>query len=407
MKPTHTSERHPILDVLRGFALSGILLINIVAFNFPGSPPGYLYDGGLKEKLGYGLLICLIESKFFCLFSLLFGMGFYLQLDRSQRREGDFVWLFIRRNVVLMLFGILHILFIWEGDILLIYSIVGFILLKFRKAEGHLLIKWIKALITIPTLIYVLIICSLEIIRYVEPIGFKIAKFEMEFPVFFEEAKLETLQAIQNNSYGSSMSYRINAYLSVIFLLITRIPVVLMMFLMGFYLGQKEILFHLKSNQMFIIQTAQKMVLIGLLLSLGICVIYFEAQPITALLILFLNQSIAGPLLSVGYLMSLSWIYIKYPHWIVFKLWETYGRTALSVYIIQSLVCSILFNHYGFGWVGHLNILACLMLALLINLILMVCSYYWLRKFRFGLLEWIWRMLTYQNIFPLKSSRNH
>ena len=143
LKPILSSERAEWLDAMRGFALLGILLINLTAFSGyafidPTSKAALPWNGadGVLEYLTHAL----IEAKFYSLFSFLFGLGFALQLQRAEQRDADFRSVFRRRMAWLLVFGLLHAVLVWFGDILNFYALMGFALLWFRKVSTRVLL---------------------------------------------------------------------------------------------------------------------------------------------------------------------------------------------------------------------------------------------------------------------------
>ncbi len=154
--PVQQQERAQILDVLRGIAILGIFLNNI--FGFTGY--GFLTPEVKHAFSTYGadsiisfLQHTFIEGKFYSLFSLLFGIGFSIIFMRNEQKGVNALKIFHRRLFVLLLFGALHIFLLWEGDILLLYAFIGFILPLFRKCSDRALLIWAAALILSPIII--------------------------------------------------------------------------------------------------------------------------------------------------------------------------------------------------------------------------------------------------------------
>ena len=133
LTPTGEAERLPILDVLRGFALFGILLVNMEDFSVPNVPGLATTWSSNSDHIVSWLLRFAAEGKFRAIFSFLFGLGFALQLQRAESRNSGFTATYVRRAVVLLVIGIAHYVFFWEADILMTYSLVGLILLPFAR----------------------------------------------------------------------------------------------------------------------------------------------------------------------------------------------------------------------------------------------------------------------------------
>jgi uncharacterized protein len=150
--PVAACERIDVMDILRGFALLGILLVNMGIFSFPflatltGTPRG---NSPLDAAAEF-IIQWLATGKFYPLFSFLFGAGMTLQMARMEERGGKVGRFMARRLLILMGFGLLHALLIWNGDILFIYGLTGLALVLFRKLEPKLLLIWAGVLFAIP-----------------------------------------------------------------------------------------------------------------------------------------------------------------------------------------------------------------------------------------------------------------
>lgn len=187
--PVLQNERADILDVLRGFALFGVLFDNIIGFSGWG-----MMGEKAQESLTtwpadsiLGLLeLTFIKGKFYSLFSLLFGIGFSIILVRNEQKGVNPLKIFYRRLIILLLFGVVHSYFLWEGDILLLYALLGLLLPLFRKCSDRALMIWAAALIASPVLI--------DIIKVV---------FNFKAGAFLEEiaSKVDTRNGITDNNY--------------------------------------------------------------------------------------------------------------------------------------------------------------------------------------------------------------
>lgn len=155
LQPISSAERLQAIDVLRGFALFGILAANMRGFNSPAQVyfnPDLMWTG-TADRAVQGLIDLLISGKFITLFSFLFGLGFAVQLERAESRGADFVGFYCRRLLVLLLIGLAHGFLLWWGDILVPYAVVGFLLLLFRRRLQKTVLTWAMIGLGLPALI--------------------------------------------------------------------------------------------------------------------------------------------------------------------------------------------------------------------------------------------------------------
>ena len=150
--PIDSTERSALLDSLRGWALFGILAANMVAFigfSFLDDAARAATIGSAFDDLAELLIEWLIVGKFYSIFSLLFGIGFAIQLGRLERR-GEGVPRYLRRLAVLFVIGMAHLMLFWIGDIVALYALMGAVLLLFRRQPDRTLISWAVVLWLVP-----------------------------------------------------------------------------------------------------------------------------------------------------------------------------------------------------------------------------------------------------------------
>ena len=178
--PVSLSERADILDVLRGFALLGVLLDNITGFTGWG-----FFTQPQREALATwpadGILalgeLAFVKGKFYSLFSLLFGVGFSIILIHNEQKGANPLKIFYKRLTILLLIGAAHLYFFWEGDILLLYSLLGLLLPLFRKCSDRTLLIWAAALILSPIFIdLVKVLLNVKTGSFLEAIAIAIDK---------------------------------------------------------------------------------------------------------------------------------------------------------------------------------------------------------------------------------------
>src|SRR5512133_1213806 len=147
LAPTISTERIQTVDILRGFALFGVLMVNMLTFAWPAQIIATQTEWYcLLDQLDYLFIILFADSKFFPIFSFLFGYGLFMMMERVEARGGRFVPLYLRRMAALLIFGLVHMLCFWWGDILSPYAILGALLLLFRKAKPRTILIWAIAI---------------------------------------------------------------------------------------------------------------------------------------------------------------------------------------------------------------------------------------------------------------------
>jgi uncharacterized protein len=158
VQPTETGQRIPLLDILRGTAIFGILAVNMPLMNAPVTTmlASIRLWEGLPDRVMEVFIKLFFEGKFYTLFSLLFGYGFWLFLNKPSPEGRSIVPLYRRRVFILLLIGILHMVLLWAGDILIFYALFGFLLILFRKSSDRKIFRWAIAFILIPIILTVL-----------------------------------------------------------------------------------------------------------------------------------------------------------------------------------------------------------------------------------------------------------
>ena len=398
LNPITKQERIESVDILRGFALCGILFINITAF----ADPDQLFTLGstlpLADTIVYTLLVLLVESKFFTLFSCLFGLGFAIQISRAQTRGEPFIGRFLRRLLVLALFGIAHIALLWEGDILLLYALVGLLLLLFHNASAEKLLRWIIGLLAVPLALWTLLFIAVVVARQIPATADVLDSADTTFITLLAE------EATSDSTYLASISSRLTDYAVSFGLYLTRLPTVLAMYLLGFYVGKRNILRDVAAHRSLLRRVRNWGLSIGLLISGFVAFAVNAFPPITAIVALFFNQALSGPLQAMGYAAALV-LWLERPNAQQrLRPLAVYGRMALTNYLGQSLIAFLIFTRLRLA--NRLTLDWVMLIAVAIIVGQIVFSVWWLRRFRFGPLEWVWRTLTYGTRQPLRQQKS-
>lgn len=392
--PTKGQQRIIDLDVFRGFAVLGIFMVNILvmntAFTFRGE-----WEAEQTSNIAQSAFFVLetfFYSKFFVIFSLLFGMGVALQIQRAKEKGSFSNLFFIRRFGSLFLFGALHILFIWSGDILHLYGAYGCLLmLLFRLPAKPLL--WGSILIFIFPF-------------YDELFNYFIHFFTDDAHAHLSALPKESIIELKRNgTYWSGLILRIKEYAFAADFLYGGIgPVALSMMTLGGYFVKKGMLQNiekwLKETGVYLL------VCVILLMTYRFVLLYyivpnFEVGPGSFLSFVLMSiYYLSDIALALSYLWVIAYI-LRIPTLSkILTPLQYVGRTAFTNYILQSLIGYWIMR--TFAYYHCFNVIECIVLVVLIFSTQVIFSKVWLRYFQFGPLEWLWRCISYWKLVPLK-----
>lgn len=369
MKPIQ--ERLLVLDILRGFALFGVLLVNMLDFSGSGLRAGTLGARGneLDQLVDVSIAFFAI-TKFYLLFSLLFGIGFAVQMRRAEGSGRSFVGFYLRRLGVLFIIGMIHAILIWDGDILRLYAAAGLLLLLVRRLPDRVLLG-AALVIAVGGLVIFGVSSNLS---------------QMSNMISTQEITLYT-----NGAYHDLVMYRATQH----FALDIQIPMVLVMFLVGLVIGRSGVLETPEVYKPFLRRWWKPALLIGVIGNALMLIGFSDDGSASAWLISF-GVHVGAPALSFTYACAVLLNADK------FRWLAPVGQMALSNYLTHSLVCTTLFYGYGFGWYDQLNPTVTLLLVFAIYSTQVIISLWWMQHYRFGLMEWVWRSLTYWQPQPLR-----
>ena len=406
--PVQQTERIQIVDILRGFALFGILFVNMTIFSHPIQAIVLPADPNLPfyDRAALWLIHALGEGKFYALFSLLFGLGLTLQMERIEGRGGRFVPLYARRLLVLLGIGIVHAFLIWMGDILILYALLGFLLILFRKAQPRTLLIWVVILIALPLLfnaaITGLVSWAITIPEAAPQIEQSFAKAEAGFVADLQRGA----QVYPSGNFAEITAQRVSDYFSMGLAGFTVMGFnVMAMFLLGVYFGKRAIFKNLEEHEGLF----RKLLLWGLLIGLIGNLLYATLiMPISrvyqtwTLLLATTGQTVGAPLLMLAYVSTLCLLALN-PVWRKrLQVLAPVGQMALTNYLTQSIVCTLIFYGYGLGLFGKVGHAAGIALTLVIYLLQIPLSHWWMKRFYYGPAEWLWRSLTYGKFQPMR-----
>ncbi|WP_421569925.1 DUF418 domain-containing protein [Stenotrophomonas sp. PD6] len=398
LQPVAVSDRIDVIDILRGVALLGILLMNMEALSgpldlaFTGIDPHW-------QGLDYwadALVYVLVQGKFFTLFSLLFGAGFAIMAQRAEAARRDFTSFYLRRSAGLLLIGLCHALLVWSGDILVIYALVSLPLLACREAPQ----RWLPAMGVATYLCAALLMLLMGAL-----LGLS-AQVDGNNDTALRSAIAQGQQTIElqrqvygHGSFAQAVAQRVSDLGTSLSGALIVGPEVLGMFLLGSWFARSGALAdparfeHLYRRLRWIALPCG----LVLMLASAAWVPYLAPGTFTASTgAAYALSSVASLLMCLGYL---AWIVRWRDH---LRGLAPMGRMALTQYILQSLVGTWLFYGYGLGAFETMPRAWQIPFAVLLFAVQVLLSHVWLRYFRFGPLEWIWRAMTYGQWPPLR-----
>lgn len=387
--PDGASRRVDDLDVLRGFALLGIFLVHILGYL---SPPSTGVDRAAVVAVDV-----LLRGSFFPLFSMLFGMTFVL-MEQAGARRGSFVAMFIRRQLSLLVIGVLSILLLDDYPILTRFAVLGFPLLLFRAARDRTLLVAGFALLVLATGSDGL---ARRLVRNPPPVaaadGGARAGQVPWYPRVLAPGGLP--QAVSWRAARLTQEVRGLAHYS-------TYPEALMMFLVGLLVCRRRLLHEPMAHRELLGRCARWGVPVGTLCSAA--VVWLAARPPDARWLGYLHL-VAIPLgdlaLMAGY-VGVVVLFLHGRHGRAFcEPFRVVGRMGLTCFLLQSLFMSALFLPYGAGLAGRVSIPLGLSLAALLFGGQVALSAWWMRRHAYGPVEWVWRMASFGRRLPLRGER--
>lgn len=384
--PVRAKERIQAIDVLRGLALFGVLMVNLVTEFRVSIFQQFLPQAGVVSSLDHianGFVTTFFELKAISLFSLLFGMGLAIQFERLGSNDSRLL-LLLRRLFVLLTFGLTHICLIWNGDILTEYALVGLVAIPFLYLPNRVL-----AISTV--LLYVLFALLPSLLP----------------PSFWPTQEWMQQQVANANhvysagSYMEILNFRLQEIRIILPLLVYISPRTLALFLTGILVWRAGIFRRPDLHKRTLMWVAIVGISTGSILTL---LDKMGPDLIPGPLLYWVSLGIPlGPVvLSFGYASVVVLLVAFSRVREVLEIFAPLGRMAFSNYILQSLIFGWIFYGYGLGYFGRLGAAQTFLLGLVVYVMQVFASTWWLRRYRFGPIEWLWRTLMYGTRQPMK-----
>ncbi|MCF6458602.1 DUF418 domain-containing protein [Pseudoalteromonas sp. MMG024] len=392
MKPT---QRDPLLDIFRGFAIFGIFFINITIMHclFINQDAFSSQFQDTTSEVINRVLQLFFYNKFFPIFSFLFGFGITSQIIKKQLNNKTYLGFFTRRMSALFVIGALHISLFWSGDVLHLYAILGLLSLAMVKLNVRVL-----SLIAVGLLVF--------------PFYDNLAKLflkSLETPLdkgllaYGEQGIISTLR---EGTYFETIQLRFHEYMANLpMLLFYLAPMAFAMFTLGIAagkstltLGSKQWLAYFKNPAIFAL-VLTSIYRVVFLFWLPESDLYRQdlLRPLWFKL-MFLSDITFG----LCYLWTIAWLWHRVFIKRLLMQFSYVGRLALSNYILHSVIGLFLFTNLGLSLYQTLSPLMCFVIALMSFVLQSLLSKWWLTHFQYGPLEWAWRRITYKQKMPFR-----
>jgi uncharacterized protein len=412
VRPVDSSERVPLLDVLRGFALCGVFVSNSYVW-FSGrvllpreqaramaAPP--------LEAVVSGLYNFFVNQKFMTLFAFLFGLGFSIQLARAQARGVSIGSLYSRRLLALLGIGLTHMFALWVGDVLSTYAVVGFALLLFHQRSDRTVLAWaLVLLVAVPLLV--------PAAQHFGPILLRGAQAAAEAAKASEahdaQVRARLLAGLSSDSFWTTQTANAD-YAAHMLLQMKRLLWmcgILGRFLLGLLAGRYLLLQDVERNRPW----HRRLLAWGLVLGVlgngaGLVVNRLRIAQLVDpdkdhwMLALSVVQELGYLGLAAVYVAAFALLFQRERWRRVLQALAPVGRMALTNYLLQSAVSLCIYDGWGLGLIGQLPPSRCMALSLAVFALQVPFSHAWLSRFRFGPAEWLWRSLTYGRAQPMR-----
>lgn len=403
--PTLASKpsRLETVDALRGFALFGILLVHAAQWFAAVGLPGTVYQtqaSGPANSVTQTIVGIFFDGKFYTFFSFLFGLSFALMLTRSTDSPGRFYARFAWRLVILGAIGLLHHIQ-WRGDILSIYAILGFLMLPFgRLSNKVVLVVALLLVLNTPGRVK-----SLYDTFAPQPAAQKTnpppaQDYDKEAKVNYDLLKKGsfTEMAVANfYAFDDKMKFQVES---------GRLYITLGFFLLGLYAGRRRLFAEITQNKRFFrrLTRVTGFGVLGIIIAFTVVISIYgnNSQPPKAIDLIFgFLYDLGNTALTVFYITGLTLLFQRAFWQRTVRPLASVGKMALTSYVLQTLIGTLLFFGYGLGLLAEIPLWQAALLTFPIFLVQVWFSQWWLARFQYGPLEWLWRSLTYLKAQPM------
>jgi uncharacterized protein len=392
-------ERIEVVDVLRAYSLFGIIITHSVTGFLAGQPPSedfMLFSPA--DRLVSTLENLLTFGKFFTIFSFLFGLSFAIQLRNATQKGVGFSGRFTWRLVVLALIALVHSAF-FTGDILIVYAILGLLLIPFRKVKTRTLVIIASVLVlNIPGLLLTILLLNAQ------PSPEQVAR-NAALQAQFAQAFQHVFELKQSGSFAelAHSNLTIGLLSKAGFMVLSgRLWITFGLFLLGMCAGRLEIFRDTEANRRFFRRLLWPSGVVALATTL-VAIVHptgFQLKTATDVAASF-SFTVQQVSLSAFYVAAVTLLYWRQPARGLLPALAPMGRMGLTTYLSQTVFGLVMFYGLGFGLLGKVGVATAVGAAIAFYVVQVLLSQAWMKRFKLGPVEWLWRSLTYFKLQPL------
>jgi uncharacterized protein len=387
-----------VLDVLRGFAILGILIANITSFATPAFATQFgpsVPNRNHAEWLFDAFTLAFVNGKFRSILAVLFGIGLWMQYERRSA-AGTWPRSYLKRTGLLLLLGLLHGYLIWYGDILALYALVAAMTMIFVKAKDQTL-WWLIVVLAANAFLTSIVLLPVMLKWFG---GNEAREWDLgqAWSIFTAAGETAVFQA---GTWFQQLGCRAIYYTIVLVENLVLGPLILPLFIFGVLLARREVLQNPSGHPLY----RKWCLILGFGVGLPLSLLGFiPMSPRAAESVQVAFETFVGPLLSLGYTMALAVLVEKARFELLTGLLAKVGRVALSAYLLQSLACTFVFYSWGLGYFGKLQPMGWIAVIVAVWALNVVSAVAWLRFFKLGPVEWAWRSASEGRLLSLLRS---
>jgi len=397
-----SQSRYVSLDAMRGFAVMGILAMNIIGFSMPEwayiTPAAY---GGetFADRIAWLFSFVFVDGKMRGLFSLLFGASMMLIIERAVVKGESPARVHYLRMIWLALFGLLHFFFVWVGDILFLYAVVGMIAFLFRDWAAERLVKTALWVFAAGLVFWGLQFGGLQVIQYLAIQPDAAAIWTQQYREILASPELDYdiagQIALHRGGYWDIVSAKLSNWGEPFGLVLMSIGETLPLMMIGMAMHKSGFVTGAWPPADYR-RWARRLVPWGILLTglLAYWMIQTQYDPITALAMLFLWGAVPRLMLTIGYVALLILLINHFQGHAMIARVAAAGRAAFSNYLGTSIVMTTIFYGYGMSLFGEVSRSGLWLFIIAAWIVMLAWSKPWLMRFHYGPLEWLWRSLA-------------